>query len=343
MKKDGGKEIFKKFLKIKKDSGAIFYDTHVHPMEVFGIENKQPKDYSDKNTYGPSLLEKLKYSNFSLSVLRLLFYFTPQYIRGEISKKFVHINQDSLLRELELAGINKATLLPVYPYANPEKIYSDFKSEKFIHLGSLNLDLDTDDIKQSLQQQIDRYSIVGLKLHPNIQNFYPIPELNDVYIREKLEKAISVAKDKSLYLLFHGGLSFAPEKNSFVKKEYALIDNFLNHTDFLKTLGVPIVIAHLGFYNVKNPNIKKLGSLMEIPNLYFDTAGVNPKYVEEFLNLFGPDRLIFGSDAPYFNMRYNLIMILGAIYEFDNEEFEKNVLKIFSENYDKIILNKCST
>jgi len=343
MNKKGGKEVFKKFLELKNKTGVTFYDTHVHPMEVFGIEDKQQKDRSSENIYDPSLLEKLKYSNFSLSILRLLFCLTPQYIRGEISKKFIHTNQDFLLRELELAGINKAILLPVYPYAKPEKIYNDFKSEKFIHLGSLNLDLNASEIKQSLQQQIDKYSIVGLKLHPNIQNFYPIPELNDVYTREKLEKAVAVAKDKSLYLLFHGGLSFAPEKNGFVKKEYALIDNFLNHTNFLKTLGVPIVIAHLGFYNVKNPNIKKLGSLIEIPNLYFDTAGVNPKYVEEFLNLFGPDRLIFGSDAPYFNMRYNLIMILGAIYEFDNEEFEKNVLKIFSENYDKIILNKCST
>ena len=343
MNKKGSREVFKKFLELKNKTGATFYDTHVHPMEVFGIEDRQQKGHYNKNIYSPSLLEKLKYSNFSLSVLRLLFYFTPQYIRGEISKKFVHTDQDFLLRELGLAGINKATLLPVYPYAKPEKIYSDFKSEKFIHLGSLNLDLSTDEIKQSLQQQIDRYSIVGLKLHPNIQNFYPIPELNDVYIREKLEKAISVAKDKSLYLLFHGGLSFAPEKNSFVKKEYALIDNFLNHTDFLKTLGVPIVIAHLGFYNVKNPNIKKLGSLMEIPNLYFDTAGVNSKYVEEFLNLFGPDRLIFGSDAPYFNMRYNLTMVLSAIHKFNKAEFERNVLKIFSENYNKIISNKCST
>ena len=47
-----------------------------------------------------------------------------------------------------------------------------FISDKFIRLGSVDLNWEEKNIEEAILDQINKYHIVGIKLHPNIQDFF---------------------------------------------------------------------------------------------------------------------------------------------------------------------------
>lgn len=331
--------LFERFLEIKRTNGLSFYDSHTHPIDIMGVVGSTEGNSGKRHASRPSLLETLKYNGLALAVLRQLFFLVPKYIRGEIEKNYRELDEDVMLEEMEGSGIDTAITLPIYPHVSPEVLHSKFSSNKFIRLGSVDFSLDPSDIKKSLQEQLYKYSIVGIKLHPNVQEFYPNPAANRPDLRNKLEVVYEFAKENKLYLLFHGGVSFVfqPHTSRFEYRNYSTIKHFSDDSNFLRSLGVPVVIAHLGIYNVINPNLNSLQSLIEIPNVYFDTAAVNPKYIKKFLIKYGSKKIIFGSDMPYFHLRHSIKLTLEAIYKFDRKHFDELVLTIFNKNYEKVI------
>ncbi len=334
-------DLFKKYLAIKKSTGAVFYDSHVHPFEVFGLkkEGKEIELPVNSSTFSPTLLEKLKFNDVSLLILQGLFRFFPKYIRGEIRKSYRPSGDKILQTLLSNAGIDKATLVPIYPEASPHDIYKVFTDKTAIRLGSVNFSLSETELIRDLENQLSTYKIRGIKLHSNIQSFYPNPSENEELLALKLRATYNYAEKNGLYLLFHGGRSFIPENSIFQKKEFALPKHFITALkESLNTIRVPIIIAHLGVYNIPSPHIDDLRPLIEHDNVYFDTAGVNPKHAVNFLKLYGSKRLIFGSDAQYFNCKHAVVLLLGALNKFNPSDFEENVLNVFSTTYEHLIL-----
>lgn len=333
------KKLLEMFVKIKSDRKLVYYDTHIHPSDVFGL-----CDHSAHAHNGPSLLERLEYSDSVLEILRLLFLYFPRYIKSEIRKKFPYQNEQQLLEEMQRAYIDHGVIVPIPPHATPQKIYANFGSKKFVRLGSIDIhSLSEDDIENEIQSQIQTYQIVGIKLHPNIQSFYPEPSLNDNILRGKLEKIYRIAEKNRLYILIHGGLSYVPtafdSREKFEKRQFGLLQNFFaeNGHTFISELHIPIIIAHLGLYNVINAQFDEIDILSKFSNVYFDTAGISPKLIQRYITKNGIDRLVFGSDAPYFDLRYNIYLVLKAVSSCNKIDFAEAVSKIFSLNYNKIL------
>ncbi len=329
--------LLNRFKEIRSRSGLTFFDTHIHTHEVLGVMGKAG---SFSRNYSASLLERLNFNNFSLTILGLLFRITPFYIRSEIRKKFPS-SEDSLVRALTDASIDKATLVPINPNVSPRSLYEDFSSEDFVRLGSPDFSLSLESLNQDLEIQLTQYSIVGIKLHPNIQSFFPHPGKNADVLREKLDLIYRFAEKHKLYLLIHGGISYVPAGGGFELREYGTISNFFDGgIFFLGKLSVPVVIAHLGIYNESNPRWDLIEKIMTYPNIYFDTAGVNPKYIERFLKKGGVSKLLFGSDAMYFNIRHSVESVLNVLYRYSKVDFEKNVISVFSKTYTDYICKK---
>lgn len=339
-------KLFEKFLDIKERFGLEIVDTHVHPVDVMGIvdENSHNKN-ENVIDMSPSVLELYGYSGIIINVLKLVSRCYPTIIRKSIVKIFKKTNEKQLLHEMESAGVDKSVLLPVEPRSNIKKIRDTYTSNKFISLGSVDVNgIDNKDIEKYLSHQMARNNIRGIKLHPNIQRFYPCPSMNDNDVAEKLRKIYKFAGDNGLYILFHAGISlvFDIDKKETVV-EYAKFENFFDNngiSEIFEKYRMPIILAHMGCYNVVNPDIDLIAEAANrYKNLYFDTAGVNRHIISKILDKVGEDRVVFGTDAFYFNIKFNLLSVLKALnHSKKSINFEQKVAKIFSTNYTDNIL-----
>lgn len=336
------KDLFKLFFKIKKEQSIEIIDTHVHPLDVLGVHAPvSPQIAQIKKD--PSLLERLEYSRMALYALKGLFYLAPNYIKNTIKKDFIGFNQKNLLHEMNEAGVDKAVLVPIEPFARFPDIARPYNSKKFILVGSINPHtVNYEDIELYINDQIKTFGIKGLKLHPNIQNFFPRPSKNSLEIGEKLKKIYQIAEKCKLYLLFHGGTSYLFHQDK-IKNTHALLKNFCdeNGRSEIFDLNIPIIIAHGGHYNIYKINFSLLHKISSrYKNIFFDTAGLNPYTLAKIIENTGEERIVFGSDANYFKMKFQVGLVLKSLKLVKTaSSFDEKVIKIFSSNYQKNILN----
>jgi len=336
-------ELFNLYKNLKKDGGFKYYDTHTHPFDVLGITDKT-SGINNKDEIKPSLLEKLKFNDLSLGVLDKIFRYLPRYIENNVIKSFSQRGVSHFIEQMNESGIDVSTLVPVSPFLELEHL-NEYASERFIKLGSINIHSVTkEEIPVIISNQIKTQGIRGIKLHPNIQRFYPNPADNPKNIREKLEIIYSTVNKENIYILFHGGISYIKSSKGFEKVDYADLKNFHSENkEFLREIKVPIVLAHLGIYNVIRPDIDLIGEIStKYDNIFFDTAAVNQSHIINYTKKYGLSRLVFGSDAKYFNMKYAVKTIINALQCIDsNLSLEERILTVFNKNYElKILRNK---
>ncbi len=75
-------------------------------------------------------------------------------------------------------------------------------------------------------------------------------------------------------------------------------------------VGVKVIIPHLGFLNGGYRAILKNG-LWELPNVYADTSLAPSGEIRDYINRFGDERIMFGSDFPFGEPVSELNKILG--------------------------------
>lgn len=324
------------------------FDSHMHPFDVLGIHQISNKDSllgenGEIKINPPSLLEYLEYSKFSLYLLKAVFRYLPGIIEKSILNSFNKTDQKHLIYEMDEASIDKSVLVPVEPFVSSQTIFQKISSHRFLTVGSIDIyKIPINEIEKNITDQIKNFGIVGLKLHPNIQGFFPQPSMNDFEIAEKLRKIYETAEKNRIYILIHGGIShLLNNKKSTV--EYGVLENFCDSAGKSEIFkyDIPFIIAHMGSYNVIKPNYKLLKIITDnYKNVFFDTSGVGPVVISRALSVIGIDRIIFGTDAPYFRIKFNLKIVLKALQMADvKENFEERIIKVFSYNY-KNILNR---
>ncbi len=111
-----------------------------------------------------------------------------------------------------------------------------------------------------------------------------------------------------------------------------LEEEYENTVRFIEEIaeGVRVIIPHLGLLNGGFHRIRQRG-LWELPSVYGDTALASLQDIQTYIDEFGPERLLFGSDFPFGDPRQEL----GKIYNLDISE--KARAKILSENFLRII------
>lgn len=350
-------ETFKLINYLKEKEGLKIYDTHVHPFDVMGVmkvdEYKQVNQ--ERLIYGndcssrsasvgskQNLVDKLRYNSVVNALLRGFFLAAPSFVEREIRKSFLETGSFRLLDEMRSAQVDYAAVVPIAPWVSTSQLSLFYTNSKFILLGSVDIhNTKLEEIHVEISNQVKKYKIRGLKLHPNLQGFLPQPSHNPPELKEKLEIVYQSAAQHRLYLLFHGGYTnflkthnLPPNIKKYRKPNNALLVNFINEdgtSEVLGNYGIPVVIAHLGNYSRMIKDFSHLRLIVKhYNNVYFDTAGTNPNIIKWFLQSYGSRRLLFGSDAYYHQMGHSLELcgwaICNAVDKKTSPAFFSNIL-----------------
>lgn len=123
-----------------------------------------------------------------------------------------------------------------------------------------------------------------------------------------------------------------PRCEEFLQEAYrlqlpiVLEESFSNTRYFIDRVGekTPIIIPHMGGLNGGFSNLLHAG-IWERENVYADTALASTREMSIFMERYGVDRLIFGSDFP-FGIPYNELLKVKNL-NLDEADFEKVVSK----------------
>jgi predicted TIM-barrel fold metal-dependent hydrolase len=269
-------------------------NAHVHMIELEKMVQKQ-KDF--KLPGGISVLKEIK------ATLPLL-------------------SPDTLIAQMDEAGISKSILYAVdapIVYASNEyvKALCDNHPDRFIGFASVNpKDSSAVDV---LDKAIRELGLIGLKLHPPLQDFFP----NDKDIFPIYEKAVEL----DIPVVFHVGTTPFGSLCRLSQANPVLIDDVAVHFPNLR-----IMLTHLGtlWHHEAFMVVEKN------PNVFIDTAA----YLYEIKNLLtldlieriGPNKIIFGTDypMPYAGRVHRMKDFVDCIR---NLNLPDNIIKgIFKEN-----------
>jgi predicted TIM-barrel fold metal-dependent hydrolase len=346
-------QIINKVNELKKQLHFEIIDSHVHPYDVMGVVHYSETIQSShiNNYLRPGLLELFNYGRIEKLGSQIYFKFFQKSIFSTIQSIYKGIDSRRILDEMNVSLVDKTVLLPLEPWVPTEFVCEKFKNnDQFYKLASIDVHaIEVHRIEPLIVSYIDKFNIIGIKLHPNLQNFKPIPRQNPLEIQKKLEKIYEVATKNKLYLLFHGGISnYTKDINSkydLIKrsKTNALLHNFCDlqgRSELFDKYDVPIIIAHMGSYGLINPNYKLIKHISDIHrNVFFDTSGISPYVIENVLNCIPSTKIIFGSDGLYNRMSYNIAYLYLAAKRCNNGENVGTILmNIFCNNFYKRVL-----
>lgn len=245
----------------------------------------------------------------------------------EIEATLPLLSPDILVAQMDEAGISKSILYAVdapIVYASNEyvKALCDNYPDRFIGFASVNpKDSSAVDV---LDKAIKKLGLIGLKLHPPLQDFFP----NNKVVFPIYEKAVEL----DIPVVFHVGTTPFGSLCRLSQANPLLIDDVAVQFPNLR-----IMLTHLGtlWHHEAFMVVEKN------PNVFIDTAA----YLYEIKNLLtldlieriGPNKLIFGTDypMPYAGQVHRMKDFVDCI---KNLNLPESILQgIFKENLETLL------
>jgi len=236
---------------------------------------------------------------------------------------------ETFLLELDLAGLEKAVVLPMDLPAAPvwtnEQIAELCKMSPRL-IGFASFDPHKKDAPDRLKHAVKDLGLRGLKLNPPMQGFFPDDKL--------AYPLYESARDLGIPILFHAGMSWEPGS----RMQYGQPMRFENvAADFPK---LRIVLAHLAWPWV----LEAVALALKYPNVYLDTSALyfdNPRDFLRFamthqvpLTVFERSlrhQILFGSNYP----RVEIKNMVSAVESLGFSEECQSL--IFRENADSLL------
>ncbi|HPO89494.1 MAG TPA: amidohydrolase family protein [Victivallales bacterium] len=199
-------------------------------------------------------------------------------------KPFTNGTLEELLISMEKSGISISVNMPVATH--PQQTISinewckSIQSEKIISFASYHPALKN----PKLICEIRKKSFLGIKLHPEFQNFSPDDK--------SLEDVWKACIDNELIVFFHAGADFAfnPPFKSNPAKFAKLHEKFPE---------LKIVLAHFGSWKMWN----ELERTLLKSNIFLETSFtlgfIEEQYFVELSRKHGIGKIIFGTDSPW--------------------------------------------
>ena len=230
----------------------------------------------------------------------------------------------NLIEEIDLLGIEKTVIFPIaygFPYGDDvtewylEAIEKSGKKDRFIICGS---------VKPTLPEAVEKTKalklkgVKGIKLHPNMARFTPNDKRAWAFYEECSQLRLPV--------LIHCGLVgkegiVKPEQTMGYTGRHAEISHFFEPLEEFPDLQ--FVLCHSGAIQ----NDQAIGLARKNRNVWLDIQGQSVDNIRKMIAEAGPERLMFGSDWPFFPIASLLARLLIAT------EGDKKIRKmIFSEN-----------
>jgi predicted TIM-barrel fold metal-dependent hydrolase len=229
----------------------------------------------------------------------------------------------NLIAEMDLLHIDKSVILPLsygFPYGDDmaewymDSIEKSGKKDRFIICGAAKPTL-PDSIERVKQLKLK--GARGIKIHPNMALFRPDDSLAWAFYEECAQLGLPV--------LAHCGLvgkeSADPGKTMGYTGRHADVNYFVKPVEAFPNLT--FVLCHSGGLQ----NDLAIDIARKNKNVWLDIQGQSVPNIRNMIKGVGPERLMFGSDWPFFAVASLLARLLLAT-EGDN----KIRKMIFSEN-----------
>jgi len=208
---------------------------------------------------------------------------------------------DELIRLFDKYNVEQAIVFPnpnigdKYPEMNNYIAESVRKYPKRL-VGFGRVDPRRDDAIKEVERIKNKLCLAGLKLHPMVECFRPDHPF--------FEKFFNRLNELNFPILFHTGDGFSsPGLIAKIAKKHEKL---------------PIILGHL--------RESAVSVMKECENVYVETSGTLPEFVELSVDA-DEDRILFGSDAPYYRYPVQIAAIETA------EISLKAKRKIFYENF----------
>ena len=252
-------------------------DAHVHIITSEMI-NDLMKKFSSFYPAAEKVIEKTSKKIFPPGFLN---YLSSTSLKGQA---------DNWLKAMDKNGVDQALFFPISE--QPEQVveFVKFAPERFLGYMYINLPLQPD-APERLRKAVKEQSMVGLKLYPPTQLFHAYDK--------RLFPLYEEAQSLGIPITFHMGITHAPVSDF----------HFVNPLDLRLPLTLfpklNFIVAHFGAGFFRELCLLSYHA----ENLYVDTSGTNnwrdftPEKMElkevfkTTLELFTPDRVIFGTDT----------------------------------------------
>jgi predicted TIM-barrel fold metal-dependent hydrolase len=211
----------------------------------------------------------------------------------------------NLAAELDAAGFERAAILPIrfgLPFGSAlgddlaerwlEALAESPHAERFVPGGSVHPR--EPERLEMLRAQARRGARI-VKLHPEMQRFYPwAPEAMEIYAEcERI----------GLPVFFHAGRSgIEPERI----RPYALLRHLEEPAASFPRL--PIILGHGGARDL----LDAIPLARRHANVHLGIASLGSSAIARLLDELGPERIVFGSDWPFYPVNTSLAKLLWA-------------------------------
>lgn len=244
--------------------------------------------------------------------------FLPWVIRAEQVRN-VTATRENARHSMDAAGVTSTVCLPIPPHV----VFADLKAAAEKDPGLIpftGVDFsDASRLDEQFRADVGA-GAKGLKLHPIIQKVS--------FTDERMMKAVRSFMRFDLPILFHAGVSnyySGGEKGRNIPA-YGGIGAAAELVSAFPR--AKFVVGHAGMYNVQDVN-RLLGRCQ---NVWIDTSLQSPESIRSLIDVFGEDRVLFGSDWP-FGCRKAAIKAVKAACN-DDSRVEK---KVFYQNACRLL------
>jgi len=170
---------------------------------------------------------------------------------------------------------------------------------------------------KKVEEYIDNKFIMGIKIHPSWHKCYPYDK--------KYERFWGLANERKIPVLTHSWNPNVPNKEQKYSSPFFFEDIVKRYP------GIQLILAHAGG---RGKMLYDVISLLEKNrNVYVDFSGdiFVPGLIEEYVKRVGSERLLFGTDMPWVDIRFQLSNIINLdISENDKRNIlGLNALKLF--------------
>jgi hypothetical protein len=203
-----------------------------------------------------------------------------------------------LLRTMDSLNIEMALACPFKPLSYDLKqantdLASEIKNYPDRLVGAARLDPWQPDTAETGRRDVEELGLRALYLNPWEENFRADLPL--------LDSLLALAEEYGLPVVVATGYPWLSEALQVSKLAR-------------RWPGVPVVMTNGGQINISGlGQADATLALRQTPNLYLDTAGIyRQDFIEETIEEFGGERVLFGSGAPYFDQRYEVKRVLLA-------------------------------
>lgn len=243
-------------------------------------------------------------------------------------KAKVNGRKDGLIQSMKAAGVDYSLLLPVatspsqVDTINKEAAETNASAPETGLLSFGGIHPDTPDYKEVLRR-IKSLGLKGIKIHPDCQKVF----FDDI----RWKRIVMEASELGLYIMVHAGVDIGLPEPVHCRPDHII--------EVVKETGSDrLILAHMGGWRLWDEVKDKLADQPVFLDTAFslscmpDVDGMLTKDAfVELVRLFGPERIVFGTDSPWCAQRECVEWIRGTALTRQEKE------QIFSGTIRKLL------